>query len=79
MAISKPTTAVTAAGLVSFGKNPADTTQQGQGVGVYSSVFCISTNNDVATTDWDSNTISNCGVTSNTDAGTLAANQKVLP
>jgi hypothetical protein len=53
MALSKPTTAVTAAGLVSFGKDPKDSTQQGQGVGVYSSVFCISNAAVNSATDWD--------------------------
>jgi hypothetical protein len=62
MAISKPTTAVTATGLVSFGKDPNDSTQQGQGVGVYSSVFCFCDATATATIDWSSNTISNCGV-----------------
>jgi hypothetical protein len=45
--VTKPTgqldsgTSVTqVTGLVSFGKDPNDTTQQGYGVGVYSAVFC---------------------------------------
>jgi hypothetical protein len=41
MTVAKPSTAVTATGIVAFGKDPADTTQQGQGVGVYLSVFCF--------------------------------------
>jgi hypothetical protein len=46
-------------GLVSFGKDPNDTTQQGYGVGVYSSVFCI-TEGTGATTLGHANYKSNC-------------------
>lgn len=42
LSVSKPTgqADTQATGLVSFGKDPADTTQQGNGVGVYSTVYC---------------------------------------
>jgi len=76
LAISKPTDTITAAGLVAFGANPNDATQQGQGVGVYSSVFCFCTATATGAIDWSANTISNCGVTSATSVDTLAANGK---
>jgi hypothetical protein len=76
MAISKPTTAVVATGIVAFGKDPADATQQGQGVGVYSSIFCFCEATATAAIDWDANTKSNCGVTSATTVDTLVSNGK---
>lgn len=74
MTVSKPTTAVVATGIVAFGKDPADATQQGQGVGVYSSVFCFCEGTGTANIQWVANTKSNCGVTSATTDATLVSN-----
>jgi hypothetical protein len=49
------------AGLVSFGKNPNDATMITQGVGVYSTNFCLIVGNGVTGT-LDDHVISNCGI-----------------
>jgi len=77
MTVSKPTTAVTATGIVAFGKDPADTTQQGQGVGVYSSIFCFCEGTATANIQWVANTKSNCGISSATNVDTVVSNGKV--
>jgi len=41
LATSKPTGTITTAALVAFGKDPDNSDQQGMGVGVYSSIFCM--------------------------------------
>jgi hypothetical protein len=73
MTVAKPSTAVTATGIVAFGKDPADATQQGQGVGVYSSIFCFCEGTATANIQWIANTKSNCGITSATTVDTLVS------
>jgi hypothetical protein len=62
LSVSKPSgqADTQATGLVSFGKNPNDATEIGRGVGVYSQIYCLATG--VFATD----TISNCGLATNT-------------
>jgi len=49
-----------ATGLVSFGKDPNDATQIGQGVGVYSTPYCI----EAGVGKYGADFVSNCGITS---------------
>lgn len=46
-----------ATGLVSFGKDPNDTTEIGRGVGVYTSIYCT------AAAAFGTASVSNCGLT----------------
>jgi hypothetical protein len=77
MAVSKPSTAVVATGIVAFGKDPNDATMQGQGVGVYSSIFCFCEGTATAGLLWVTETKSNCGITSANTVDTLTSNGKV--
>lgn len=73
MAVSKPTGTITTAALVAFGADPNDTTQQGQGVGVYSTPFCFTAGNSGAGLVWITETVSNCAITNALNVDTLAS------
>ena len=71
MAVSKPTGTITTAALVAFGADPEDTTQQGQGVGVYSTPFCFKAGSSGAGLVWIAETVSNCAITSALNVDTM--------
>jgi hypothetical protein len=64
MSVTKPTGTVATSSLVSFGVDPTDSTQQGQGVGVYSAIFCFKSGGTTGDDFWAANIVSNCGLTS---------------
>ena len=80
MQVVKPIGDYATAALVAFGADPEDTTMQGQGVGVYSSVFCIDPGADGDNDqELGANMVSNCGIdvdgmTFTNDAYLLASN-----
>jgi hypothetical protein len=68
LTVAKPTgqADTQATGLVSFGKDPNDSTEQGNGVGVYSTPYCIVPGS--ATGQFGDNYQSNCAVATAIDA-----------
>ena len=79
LAVTKPSgqASANAAGVVSFGVNPNDSTQQGLGVGVYSTPYCIKADT-VANSGFGQDYVSNCGVTSAFAAHVASTGTKVL-
>lgn len=73
MAVSKPTGTITTAALVAFGADPNDSTQQGQGVGVYSTPFCFKAGASGTGLVWVTETVSNCAITSATSVDTMTS------
>jgi len=63
LAVTKPAgqAAANAAAVVSFGVNPNDSTQQGLGVGVYSTPYCIKADT-LANSGFGEDFLSNCGI-----------------
>jgi hypothetical protein len=72
MPVSKPTGTITTAALVAFGADPNTATMQGQGVGVYSSIFCFGLAASGAT-QWGTNILSNCAVSSAVNAAAITS------
>lgn len=76
LSVSKPSgqADTQATGLVAFGKDPNSSTEQGHGVGIYSTPFCIKAGATLANGEYGANYQSNCGMATAQTYGAAVAN-----